>query len=807
MGKIQYDGMVDVATGRSRRETHWRNGEMLWSALLARLSQTHRTAETVTQYAAEKRDRQVEIKDVGGFVGGYVNGGRRKAGNIMHRGLLTLDIDYALGGEWECFALLYNNAGAIYSTHKHTPQSERLRLVVPLDRAVGTDEYMAIARRVAQSIGIDCFDDTTYAPERLMYWPSTPSDGEYRFEYQDGPWLSADDILATYKDWKDSSSWPVSSRVGEVIRREITRQGDPLGKPGVIGAFCRAYDVHQAIEEFLADVYEPCDIDGRYTFKEGSTAGGLVVYDDIYTYSHHSTDPTSGRLCNAFDLVRLHRFAQADDNVKESTPINKTPSFLAMSDLAASDGAVKRIINRERAESLREDFADGFVDSEDPTEIAAPADMDWADGLDNDRNSVLRGTIANYEIILRGDPNIKGVLRYNEFKNVMEVQGRLPWRKKGDCAQWKDTDDAALRSYIERHYRTMNRSNLSDALANVYEENRYHPVKEYLQGMVWDGVPRLERLFVEYLGAPDDDYTRAVTRKALVAAVARVFAPGTKFDNVVVLVGAQGVGKSTILKKLGGPWFSDNFHAVQGKDAIEQIQGVWIMEIGELAGLKKAEVEAIKSYISTIEDRCRLAYARRVESFPRQCIFFGTTNNSSFLNDPTGNRRFWPIEVSGAATAAKNLFTELDKSEIGQIWAEAVTLYKAGEKLFLGAELERYAYGVQTQHSERDERLGAVQEYLDIPLPENWAKLKDYERRSYLEDELSAKDGVQRERVCVAEIWTEYFRGNIKDLDRRTSMEIHNIMRKMEGWVESKNPTYIPGYGRQRIYRRGTQNP
>ena len=288
---VQYDKTLDIALGNSRTTKKWKNRPMLWSELLERLAKETRTSETMAEYKAMSRDRQSEVKDVGGFVGGYCNNGSRS--DIRHRSLLCLDADFADADLWPDWALTCGNAAAIYSTHKHTPEKPRLRLVVPLSRDVDPDEYQAIGRRVAYMLGIDKFDDTSYQPQRMMYWPSCSQDGEYVFDYVDAPLLDPDEVLSTYHDWRDVSSWPMSSRVAEVVKRAGVKQGDPLEKGGLVGAFCRAYfPIQDAIEAFVP-VYQPCD-GGRYTYTEGSTAAGVVVYDDRFTYSHHGTDPASG---------------------------------------------------------------------------------------------------------------------------------------------------------------------------------------------------------------------------------------------------------------------------------------------------------------------------------------------------------------------------------------------------------------------------------------------------------------------------------------------------------------------------------
>ena len=711
---ITHDGTLDIATGRSRKEVSWHNKEVQWSALVKKISVPHRTAETHAEYMSMKKALQDERKDVGGFVGGYLTGGRRKTANVLHRQLVTLDIDFAKGDLWGDYTMLYGNAALLYSTHKHTGESPRLRLVIPLDRPVSREEYVAIARRMAGDLGINAFDDTTYEPARLMYWPSVSKDGEYVFEYQDGPWLSADAVLGSYKNWRDASEWPVSDRAGEVIRREIKKQGDPLEKPGIVGAFCRTYDIHEAMAAFLGDIYEPCDVENRYTYKAGSTAAGLVTYDDRYAYSHHGTDPVSGKLCNAFDLVRLHLFGLRDDEAKEGCPVNKLPSYTAMSQLAAEDSAVRKRLAEERAAAVRSDFAEAY-------EAAGAGDeenTEWENDLEIDRNGKVLATANNYLRILKGHPLLRN-LTYNEFKNAKEVTGPLLWRTDG--GPWLDSDNSDAFIAIERMYGMSNASNLKHALKSIFRTNSYHPVRDYLNGLSWDGTPRLETYFIDYLGAEDSPYTRAVTRKSIVAAVARVFVPGIKWDYVPILVGKQGVGKSVSLQKLGRMdrgWFSDNFRLVGGKEDIEQLFGNWIIEMGELVGLNKKDVNEIKSYISRREDQCRLAYSEEKGYFPRQCVFFGTTNNIDFLKDTTGNRRFWPLPV-GAQEPTKNLFGEITE-EIDQIWAEAVVLFKRGERLYLDKDDREMAEEMQKEHTVADERTGLVEEYLNILLPEDW---------------------------------------------------------------------------------------
>jgi predicted P-loop ATPase len=782
-----HDKALDVALGNSRKTKTWKNKPMQWSELLARLSTTTRTPETVAEYKAMSRNRQSEIKDVGGFVGGYCNNGSRS--DIRHRSLLCLDADFADADLWSDWELLYGNAAAIYSTHKHTADKPRLRLVIPLARDVEPDEYQAIGRRVASVLGIDKFDDTSYQPQRMMYWPSTSQDGEYVFEHIDAPFLDPDAVLATYHNWRDVSSWPMSSRVAEVVKRTAAKQQDPLTKGGAVGAFCRAYTIQEAIEAYVP-TYQPCDDPGRYTYTEGSTAAGVVIYDDKFSYSHHATDPASGQLVNAWDLVRLHKFHELDADCDPDIQASSRPSYKAMSKLATEDARVKVQLLADRTAEAAQDFE------------ALPEETDWRDKLKFTEKGGVAQTIKNITIILQNDPQLAGRLAFNEMEHNIVTLSSLPWRQVKSPSPWTDTDDSALRAYLEEHYGISGKDKIFDAVNNTAMAAAFHPVREYLDSCSWDRVPRVETLLIDYLGAEDNAYTRAVTRKALVAAVARIYHPGCKFDHMLTIRGRQGIGKSALIGRLGGEWFSDTFTTLQGKEAYEQVLGVWLVEVGELAGMKKAEAETIKLFISKQSDRFRPAYGRRLQEFPRQCIFIGTTNESQFLRDATGNRRFWVVDTPNDPT--QDMWDDLTPERVALIWGEAVQLYKKGEALYLPKELERVAREVQETYEEENPRAGIVQGYLERLLPEGWDEMDLYTRRQWLET--NAEGTTPRTYVCTLEIWAEALGGNPDKMDRYASKEIRDILSKMPEWRNRGNKLRtFKTYGRQRFFERTGQ--
>ena len=782
---------MKIAFGMSRLDKKWKNREISWEDFLARVRQPIRTTETTDEYRKLKKGRQDAVKDVGGFVAGHLRNGRRKNGNVLCRSMLTLDMDYGKPGVWEQITMLESWQCCVYSTHKHTPEAPRLRLIIPLAREVSEDEYPALGRMVAREIGIDLFDDTTYEPCRLMYWPSTPSNGEFVFHEQPGELLNPDSYLSRYADWKDASTWPVSSRQSEALRKSALHQADPLSKPGVVGAFCRAYSVEAAIDTFLQKVYAPSAMNSRYDYIPADSSAGVVLYEDKFAYSHHATDPAHGKLLNAFDLVRLHLFRDLDEHSKEDASPTKLPSYRAMCELALKDEQVREVLAEERAAQAQRDF----------TEVE-----NWQAQLELERSGTIKDTLSNISMILRNDPQLQSIV-FNQFKSMLDVVGDLPWQqvKPG----WSDTDLACAKLYFERVYGLWSPTKFKDALLAVASAERlYHPIKEYLGGLIWDGTPRLDTLLIDYLGADDTPYVRAVTRKTLVAAVARIYQPGTKFDSILVLNGPQGIGKSTLISRLGGQWYSDSLSIADMKDktAPEKLQGYWLLEISELAGMKKVDVETVKSFISRTDDKYRQSYGIAVESHPRSCVIVGTTNSDGgFLRDITGNRRFWPVRVPGAGKLHPWQLAEVD-----QIWAEAIEYFNTGETLFLTTDVASEAYAQQRDAMETDDREGIVQEYLERLLPEGWEQYDLYQRRNYLGGSdfgaPAAQGTVRRSRVCAMEIWCECFGKAREALKKSDSYEIESILYKLGGWkrydANTTGKLRIPGYGIQKGYIR-----
>lgn len=797
---MNHDRQITITEGKNRKATQWERRQLSIAELYRLFATPRRSLETQAEYKAMPKAQQDDLKDAGGFVGGSLNGPRRKKENVTGRDLITLDFDNIPSGQTEAVISKVDALGCnycIYSTRKHTPATPRLRVVIPFDRTATPDEYMPLARLVADQIGIEWADPTTFDVSRMMYFPSCSADGEYIYRVGDKPLLPVDLWLATHTqylgDWHDPVNWAKAPNATENdIRAQVKKQANPTEKSGIVGAFCKVYDIHKAIAELIPGVYAPVDTaDDRYTFVGGSTTGGAVVYEGgKFLFSHHATDPCSGRLVNAFDLVRLHKFSGKDDNAAPGTPVVRLPSYTAMREYAQSLPDV-----HIEAATAAADFAG--------LESVAGEDESWKQRLDTTQAGGLKNSLNNIVLILENDYRFRGKLHKDTFHDRIEAD-TLPW-KRTPGKPWDDTDSDHLRIWMERTVEgKIGVSDIYTAVNATADRQAYHPVKAYLERLTWDGTPRLDTLFIDYLGAEDSPYTRAVSRKAFVAAVARIMAPGCKFDCMTVLVGKQGRFKSTILSIMGGAWFSDSLRTFEGKEAEERLRGVWIIEVSELQAFDRSSVEAIKGFLSKQSDRYRPAYGHMLREFPRQCVFFGTTNTPDFLRDTTGGRRFWPVDID-ERERTKSVVNDLP-NERDQIWAEAVTRYRAGEPLYLTGAVDQTALQIQEDHREIDAWEGILHDYIAKPIPEDWDTWPLERRRDFLAGQTHVPDNttlslVERQRVSATEFLCEALGFAPGNLSNRDLMRVSKLLRGLPGWKPLKGRYRTP-YAQPRGYVR-----
>lgn len=827
MSEMINDRQIYISTVKSRYDSKCAVTVTTISELYRKLANFDCGTETHAQFMAAKKAVQDNLKDVGAFIGGKLLNGVRKAGHVEFRDLITLDLDNIPSGQTDNVVARLKTLGVsvcVYSTRKHGPEAPRLRAVIPLVRSVTADEYEPIARLMAYIICPDMtwFDRTTFDINRIMYWPSRSSDSQYVYDWVGGNLLDADGMLAWYPDWRDFNGWP-RCPAEDVTHAPASKQEDPLGKKGVVGAFCRIYSIQDVMDKFLPGVYIPTGTPDRYTYAKGSTTGGAILYDNKYLYSHHATDPTCDTLCNAFDLARIHLFGNLDDQAKPGTPTSKLPSFTKMKALAISDDSVNMQMRRENAAEVYYDFGD-VVDADNIADNNAvgssgsnnnnstpinPSDAikkktEWLKLLKTDANNSYVKSYENVLIALENDPNLKGRIYQNTFTKTPVAVAPLPWgQHKGVpeniTVDWTDADDAGLQLYIERLMGIRTKSIVTTALEECRALHQYNPVQDYLLQLVWDGIPRLETLFSDYLGAEDTVYTRALSKMTFVAAVTRIFYPGTKFDTAVVFVGPQGIGKSTFISTMAKnpDWYTDNIKTLD-RSAIENIQGVWLAELSELAALKRNEIEEVKGFLSRTKDRARMAYGKNVSVLPRTCVLFGTTNTHNFLKDVTGDRRFYPVDV-GVLPIRKSVFYQLP-SEVDQIWAEAMYYQREGRtSLVLPANIIPYAIAEQEKHFDRSDKQGLIEDFLSKPVPPEWDTFSLDQRLLFYADTSTPRDDlVPRTKVCAMEIYCECLNGTKERFRNSDGMEIKGILRRLKGWAEMDSARVFPLYGSQK---------
>lgn len=781
-----------LSVAGSSASLKWTTVKYTWSDFLERLNRDIRSTETMRDFDRLDRTARANLKDVGGYMAGELSGARRLKSAVLSRSMITLDVDYADS----LFPVEFDTrfpgvAAVIYNTRSDREKSRRFRVVIPFAEEVqDVAQYEAAARKMAELLGIDLFDPTTFQAERMMYWQSLSSDQPKVFEVFEGEPISAEYLLSLYgnnEEWRDIRNWAFKSDQEKETRAIVSKAmaQNPREKAGLVGAFCRAYPVPAAIEKYLSDVYEIAPGNDRYTYKAGHSVGGMIVFDDLFCFSYHSTDPIAdGHAYNAYDLVRVHKFGHLgkEDSTKE---MNKL--------VCADKECVKDMVTPDADLDDFDDYGDA-VKSDSTEEVT---ELVW--DLDGKGNKQV--TVNNFVNAFKSDPLLNGLLAYDMLKETIvftRPSFTAKGSKKGDLVN--DTDISIIKGRIERMHGIYNDAKLNDAIEQVSSDNAFHPIKLYLESLTWDGVPRIDTFLVDYMGAEDNAYTREAFRKMLLAAVTRIYEPGRKFDTALVFYSEQGVGKSTLIQRLSKGWFNDSLTNLSGKESYEAIQFAWLVELAELSALRKSDVEAVKNFISKREDTYRGAYARRVKTHKRQCVFFGSTNDDEFLKDATGNRRFFPVEVKRTRKTRLIFEPEFD-AVVDQLWAEAMEGYMLGEALTLSDEAEAIASGTREEFTERTPIQGLIEEYLDRLFPADYEYRFLAQRLDFLNGDLGEEGTDTKNSFSLIELWTEALGRRKDEYTVVKARELSNAVKALKGWKRDKQARQKI-YGPQVIYRR-----
>lgn len=854
---------ISLGTHRGRaRNDEW-TAKKLWDRINKPLVDTEISwAKYLALKPDSKEDQSLKSRlkaKPGWFKMGHYKDGRRKHENLLGVSAISLDLDSVSVDQVDYIRMglapISEFTWIGHTTRSHTPEKPRWRLIIFLNRMVNLDEANAIARYLATMLaddpqeGIEMADQVSFRNNQAMYWPSICDGQPFETDRNTaGKLLDVDEFLGRHPNWTDVSTLPRQEHEKHAHGADPHKKfEDPRDKPGVIGAFCRAYDIESAIAEFIPDIYTPGDSSGsdiRYTYAPGSAYNGVIVYDDGQViYSNHGTDPIQGG-ANAWDMVRIHKFGHLDAKADEGTSPMKLPSHKAMLDLIRNDKAVKAEMlegardkfdeaddeddeegegKDDRFDEDDDDFLglgddDDDVDdllglSEKPAERKKDKPKKWkADLRVNMETGTLIKSSHNVSLILQNDPPFKKRIAYNEFsRKIVAIQpldlpdlttlARIPVSaedaKVHGGREWCDTDENDIRCALAAPQDLggweydVPMLDVRAAVDLASRQNPIHPLRERVSSFVWDGHARAETLWIDFLGVEDNAYHREACRLWLLASIVRLFEPGHKWDHVPIFGGRQGIGKSTFLKALALGYAGALHPNVSDLGRmVESMLGFWIMEIGELTTLSKADSEEVKHFLTETHDTYRLAYRHNAETFPRACTIAGTTNHDQYLKDETGNRRFWPVVCK---------VESIDVEALGrlapQIWAEVLTWYQAARQaqpggtlpLFLrDPEARKIASGLQDaarKVSPAEIMAEEISEWLNRP--RDLASVTEGGDDRF--DRENAGEGVmvRRTRATINELWIDAL-GQDRKMTHTDTTTLGIAMTMIPGWTKGR---------------------
>ena len=756
---------LDLTVVASRTSKQWLPATLTW--------------EQIVEAAQEPADE----KDCGAYMAGKATSTSRKDSRVEYRSMVTLDADNA-DAELPARVGGLGLTALVHSTYSHTTDKPRYRIIIPImGPGLTEEEYPRAARGLMEALGREQFDKTCDQPKRIMFWPSAEHPDQYEVYSYEGKAVTAEKLLQHFGGFTPTPEH----------KRGPKR--DPYKLPGVIGAFNRLYDMNRAVEEFGLP-YEQVG-ENRWRYIHAESSAGVCVYPDGYVYSNHASDPAGGRALCMFDLVAMHKFQDLDEAA--DTPLNVAPK-----DRPSIQKAMQEFVELSdvKAEMM------GFNGESSGEEGAT----DWVSKLRiHPKTGKTVDEVHNWDLITEHDPVLQG-LAYNTMNLATVTLCDFPWRKvtPGKNDQLTNADRAQISSHIQRTYnmRRPSKEQVNDVIDVAAQDHSFHPVEEYLEGLQWDGVSRIET----WLPGEVNNYKRSIARLTAVQAVARMLEPGIKVDNCLILAGGEGLGKSWLIERMARGWTCTLGPIDRGssRDTIMIMSRSWIAVADEGYSLKKADSDNMKNFITRTHDEVRLPYARETEILPRRQVIWGTTNDPTFLRAQEGNRRFLIVNVT-----EKLDFEKYTPEYVDQVWAEAVHIWKESRAKYgvegnpvlrLNDEEEAVAKGVREEATEEEPLVGLIQDYLDTLVPENWERMPVDERIMWLRnaEQGLVKPGTCRiERVCSLEIWMILLGNRQGKPSRVASLEIAEALRKIPGWESSgAKRARFPHFGQQRYFSR-----
>lgn len=705
------DTPLKIALGGPSSMTACKTETLAWADFVARMSSVKRDRVTCAEYQSlPPDDHKRQLKAAAGWwVGGVVEGNERKGDNVSIRYVLNFDLDKheSLPGVFESLFRDGKTGTPLdayeyfwHTTRSHTPEAPRVRIILPLARPVPVALFTAVsviaATMLCQSeTNISGVDEVSFRPAQLMFFSAANADGEFSCGLNAGTLIDADLLTA---DWGDKPL-PATG----IVKKRVDRKQDPTEKTGVVGDFCRAYDIHEAIAEFIPDIYQPTEQDDRYTYANGTNLNGLQVHEDgLFATTFHGSDPLAAYpSANAFDMVRVHKFGHLDGKMGRDVDPSTLPSWKAMVKLMRED---TRVLDAKKSETLRaftdigaEDVAPAVEGAE--AEKKAKPEFTYIPG-----SGKLEATANNLQEILKFSGAVGEVFAYNERLEkvcVTEFCALLDAALPDDCRVYprviQDHDYANLMGWLSAPPNGRKKGyGVSFGIQLVYSmvgararERRFNDVVDEIDKTPWDGVPRLDQFFTRYLGLEESAYHTEVSRVFFEGAALRTLSrEAVQLDVVPILIGAQECGKSTFVGVLNPKGVKKS--VLEGdlsdtKRVVENLSGAFVTELAELASLSRTDVNALKSFITEQSATFRKAFGREAAEYIRRFVLIGTSNTREFMRDETGNRRFAPLVIPDGHL----IDWPAARDEVPQVWAEAFHRVRNGlngPTIIVGAE-------------------------------------------------------------------------------------------------------------------------
>jgi predicted P-loop ATPase len=838
-----------VTTFKNRFETVGTSTEKTFEEIyLGFKNKVKRTKEKYSEYINADKMTQLSIKDVGGFIGGETEGNKRTNGIRITRKLLTLDIDTKVPNVLPYLERNIPFFCLIHSTHKHNQDENRFRIVAPLSREVNEDEYQALGRRIAYRIentphetfkGL--FDETTFQPNRLMFFPSVSSDAEYVCELlnldmtqENQNIIDVEKVLEEYLDYNDVYEWFQPEKVNEEqIGKSSLVNKQPLKAKGLVGAFNRTYSISRAISKFLPDIYKK-EYNGRYTFSGGdSHGGGIILNEDTLFYSHHGTDPANLYYRSAFDLVRIHKFGSHDKGYTpekeiEGGVLEKSDSFISMIEFCRSlpevvEHSDTNISLMQRLEQQEQYVSNTFNDEEQEVKAEKTEeeknDKAWLVQLDG-----LKSDYAKLDILFENDENIGNLFYYDTFRDNICFNKKPFWHRtftEGIALQ--DKDMSHIYVHLEKVYGIKGDKKIEHAVVVDADKIQKNKVLDFFESLKWDGKERLETFFYDFFKVELNPFTRVAFKHWLVGAVSRIYKAGSPMDYLLIIKGKQGIGKSLFFKKLATMDFdkpTDHLYSDtkidfdRAKDSYEQLEGIWIYEWKELAGMNMSEQESIKAFVDKTEDKFRRSYGRRNVEIKRRVAFGGSTNEKTPLRDRTGNRRFLVMEsqLNQQECYIKDP-KKFNQEYKDQLIAEAIQLYKNGYDIFQWTDQEMdYWDKTNEDNLTANDFIGLIGSYVSMKRPYTWYSMSQNDMRLYVDayDFQNNNTSIityqkqplfDPEKMCIQEIWFICLKQKEPTINRFHRELIVQAMEHL-GWVHEKRQTRFGVFGNQNTFSR-----